>query len=349
MIRMSNFSIYDVSQKSGVSTATVSRVLNNSPRVSQKTREKVLQVMREMDYVPNAYAQGLIRNKTKTIGILYPDVANTYVTRTVFFVEKILKANHYFSLLSCTGYSFEEKKLRLKMMLGQKVDGVVLLSSSYTEADSEHNRYIVECAKKIPVICVNGHVEGPNIYNILCDDLDATYRAAKGLIRSQERGRIIYLYSRDTYSNKLKIQGFLKAMLENNIPIWADSIQMCGGDVEGALDRMFQDPNAKPIGAIMASGDTIAMKALKYMEKRKISVPEQVQIIGYNNVEWGQYTTPTLTSVDAQIEQISSTAVKTLLDVLNGKEAPQLTMYPGSIIKRESTRESFNVEEPNVI
>ena len=71
--------------------------------------------------------------------------------------------------------------------------------------------------------------------------------------------------------------------------------------------------------------------------------------IGYNNVEWGQYTTPTLTSVDAQIEQISSTAVKTFLDVLNGREASQLTMYPGSIIKRESTRESFNVEEPNVI
>ncbi|WP_368220759.1 LacI family DNA-binding transcriptional regulator, partial [Anaerotruncus rubiinfantis] len=320
---MCNFSIYDVSKKSGVSTATVSRVLNNSPRVSQKTREKVLQVMREMDYVPNAYAQGLINNKTKTIGILYPDVADTYMARTVFFVEKALKENRYFSLLSCTGYTLEEKKIRLKMMLGQKVDGVILLGSSYTEVASEYNQYIVDCAKKIPVICINGNIEGPNIYNVLCDDLDATYRATRGLLGTGEKGRIVYLYSRDTYSNKLKIQGFLKAMLESNIPVWANSIQMCDDDVIGTLDRIFQEPNVEPVSAIMTSGDTIAIRVLKYVEKRKISVPEQLQLVGYSNVEWGQYTTPALTSVDARIEQISCTAVRTLLDVLQGKEAPQ--------------------------
>lgn len=339
---MKDINIYDISNKSGVSIATVSRVLNNSPKVSQETRDKVLKVIEEMNYVPNALAQRLTRESKRTIGILYPDVSDVYMARSIFYVEQALSQADYFSFFSCTGYVLADKKARLKMMLSQKVDGLILIGSSYTETIAENHHYIIEAAKSVPVICINGMIEGNHVFNILCDDAQATYQATKALIKTGVKGRLLYLYNRESYSNRKKIQGFLTAMLEHNLPVFADSIRMCGDQVEAVLASIFEDGlHAPHVDGIVTSGDSLAVRVLKYLKTRDLVVPDDIQVIGYSNSGMGLYTTPELTSIDSRIQDISHEAVRVMLAVLKGEPAQAVTILPGEVLKRGTTKPSF--------
>ena len=162
--------IYDISQKAGVSIATVSRVLNGSEKVSEKTRKKVLAVMEENSYTPNAFARSLGLNSMHTVGILCSDSSDVYQAQAIYYLERELRKNSYASMLCCTGYELLEKQSYLNLLLSRNVDAVLLIGSHFIENSPEENRYILEAASKIPVFILNGELKGDNIYSILCDD-----------------------------------------------------------------------------------------------------------------------------------------------------------------------------------
>ena len=122
--------IYDISEKAGVSIATVSRVLNGSSLVSEKTRRKVMDAMEKYGYTPNAFARGLGLNTMKTIGILCADSSDLYLAKAVYYIEQKLRANGYDSILCCTGYELEAKAASMNLLIGKKVDAVILTGSN---------------------------------------------------------------------------------------------------------------------------------------------------------------------------------------------------------------------------
>ena len=155
--------IYDISQKAGVSIATVSRVLNGSEKVSEKTRKKVLAVMEENSYTPNAFARSLGLNSMHTVGILCSDSSDVYQAQAIYYLERELRKNSYASMLCCTGYELLEKQSYLNLLLSRNVDAVLLIGSHFIENSPEENRYILEAASKIPVFILNGELKGDNI------------------------------------------------------------------------------------------------------------------------------------------------------------------------------------------
>ncbi len=341
---MGKISINEISKLANVSTATVSRVLNGSSHVSESTRERVLTIIRQTNYVPNVFAQGLKRDSSRTIGIMCPDIQDMYMTRALFYIQRRLSAYDYSSLLNCTGYELEDKKLGMELLLSKRVDAVVLVGSSFTEVNSEDNRYILEAAKKVPVVYLNGYLKGDNIYNVFCDEAEGTYRAAKTLIQAGVNGkRVIYLYNRETYSNKQKIKGFLTAMLENDQAVFANAVQLCPYDqVDQILDEWVLGGGLEDrLGGVMTSGDGLAMRVLKYFRKGNILVPDQVQVVGYSNTDFGQFCVPELTSVDSCVSELSEETVEILLKVLNGQEVDSEVCMSARIIPRESTRKRF--------
>ena len=198
--------IYDISQKAGVSIATVSRVLNGSDKVSDKTRKKVLAVMEENSYTPNAFARSLGLNSMHTVGILCSDSSDVYQAQAIYYLERELRKNSYASMLCCTGYQLQEKQSYLHLLLSRNVDAVLLIGSHFIENSPEENRYILDAASKIPVFILNGELKGENIYSILCDD----YMALKDmtdLIFSNGATSPIYLYRTLNYSGQKNGQG----------------------------------------------------------------------------------------------------------------------------------------------
>ncbi len=126
--------IYDISQLAGVSIATVSRVINGSDRVSARTRQKVLRVIEENGYTPNAFARGLGLNTMHTVGLLCADSSDPYLAQAVYNLEQELRLNGYDCLLCCTGYARETKEKYLDLLLSKRVDGLIFVGSQFTES-----------------------------------------------------------------------------------------------------------------------------------------------------------------------------------------------------------------------
>ncbi|MBP5249200.1 MAG: LacI family DNA-binding transcriptional regulator, partial [Lachnospiraceae bacterium] len=148
--------IYDISERSGVSIATVSRVLNGSPKVSEATKSKVLAVMDELGYTPNVFARGLGLNTMNTVGIMCSDSSDPFLANAVYYLEQNLRKHGYDSFLCCTGYELKNKKNYLELILSKRVDGLILVGSSLLEPKDEDDLYIKEAASRVPVMLMNG-------------------------------------------------------------------------------------------------------------------------------------------------------------------------------------------------
>jgi len=153
--------IYDISEKAGVSIATVSRVLNGSNNVSEKTKRKVLDVINQYEYTPNAFARGLGLNTMKTIGILCADSSDLYIAKAIYYVEQLLRSNGYDSILCCSGYDLENKKKSMNLLITKKVDGIILIGSTYILDKDDDNKYINDAAAQVPVMLLNAALDAP--------------------------------------------------------------------------------------------------------------------------------------------------------------------------------------------
>ena len=225
---MSKMTIYDISKKAGVSIATVSRVLNGSSNVKAKTRKKVMDVIEECGYKPNAFARGLGLNSMKTVGLLCADASDLYLAKAIYFIERNLRESGYNSILCCTGYEIESRKNSLNLLLSQHVDSVIMVGSNFLMNKQEDNRYIIDAAASVPIMLLNADFDCPNVYCTLCDDYKATSDVTEKMIESGVKD-ILYLYNSKSYSGQKKLAGFQNALLTGDIPLRKELIQCFNG------------------------------------------------------------------------------------------------------------------------
>lgn len=332
--------IYDISEKAGVSIATVSRVLNGSNSVSEKTRRKVLDVMEQYDYTPNAFARGLGLNTMNTIGILCADSSDLYLAKAVYYIEQSLRANGYDSLLCCTGYDLMNKQKSLELLLSKKVDSVILVGSNFIGEKPDDNKYIREAAKELPIMLLNAALDSPNVYSIVSDDYRSMYEAASQMISAGIRD-ILYFYNSTSYSGKHKLSGYKAAMTDAGITVTPSMMQFYTGSHEDIAAMTQTLLNAARRGAtfhgIIAADDNLALAALKYARAKNISVPDELSIIGYNNSILTTCCEPELTSIDNKLETLCQQLITSLMGVLSGNDIPKRTLFSGELVKRGTT------------
>ncbi len=326
--------IYDVSKKAGVSIATVSRVLNGNPNVSEKTKDKVLSVMDELGYTPNVFARGLGLNTMHTIGILCSDSSDTFLANAVYYIEQALRKNGYESFLCCTGYELENKKKYLHLLLSKRVDAVILVGSHYLEANKSDNDYILSAAEKVPVMMINGYLNHPNIFCTLCDDYQAVYDAVIRLV-SHGKKNFLFLYRSDSSSSRSKIKGFKDGMTAAGLPFSEDTVCLCSNDIIATKDFLLSLYKEGHIfDAILTAEDVLAVGAVKFAGASGIRIPEDLEIVGYNNSLLGICTEPELSTLDNHVETLSITTVNTLMRILNGADVPNKTTISNDFIAR---------------
>lgn len=333
--------IYDISEKAGVSIATVSRVLNGSSNVSEKTKKKVLDVINRYEYTPNAFARGLGLNTMKTIGIMCADSSDLYLAKAIYYIERKLRASDYDSILCCTGYELESKMSSMNLLITKKVDGIILVGSNFIYETESDNKYIVDAAAQIPVMLLNADLDAPNVYSVVSDDFTSMYEATLQMIDTGVRD-ILYFYNSASYSGKRKLAGYRTAMEERKLLTGGNQMQFYHGSHEDipAMTEHLKKLNRKGIEfhGIIAADDTLALASVKYAKEMGFRIPEDFSILGYNNSMLVNCCDPELTSIDNKLDTLCQHLITTLMGVLNGREMPKKTIFSGEIVKRGTTR-----------
>lgn len=329
--------IYDISEKAGVSIATVSRVLNGNSRVSEKTRQKILAVMEETGYQPNIFARGLGLNTMNTIGILCADSSDAVLASAVYAVEQELRKYQYDALLCCTGYGVELKEKYAKLLLSKRVDALILVGSNFVEAEEIKNQYIIEAAKEVPVIIVNGWLDAPNVYCAVCDDVEVMEQVTSRFLKHTDR--ILWLYRSNSFGSRSKQEGIRRAFLCEGKQLQEKQNVLFHGSIEDTC-QMLQERwrNGERWDVLLCSDDELAVGAVKFARKEGIAIPEQLQIVGYNNSKPGICCEPEITSIDNHLDYVSQSAVHMLMKVLEGEQIPAKLCASAEIVTRGTTK-----------
>lgn len=280
-----------------------------------------------------------MNRNSKIVGILCADSSDMYLAKAIYYLERRLSEAGYLSMLCTTGYTMQRKQDALRLLISRDVDGIILVGSHFIGQEESDNDYIREAAGKVPVIILNGQLDHPNVYSTGCDDHQASMDATLALIDSGVKS-LLYFYDTQSYSGNKKQSGFLDACAERGI---VDNFHLLyvgdREDIDGVATRLERlHESGMHFSAIMCSEDYLAVGAVRFAQKAGIRVPDELQIIGYNNSLLTKCCTPELTSVNNHLEEISEHAVKTLLDVLGGGTFPENKFFNGEPVKRGSTR-----------
>ncbi|KKE77866.1 LacI family transcriptional regulator [Bacilli bacterium] len=330
--------IKDVAKEAGVSSSTVSRVISDSPMISERTKRKVRQIMDDMGFHINENARNLVRQSTNTIGIVMKSSASESL-HDPFFPEVLRGISSWchkqdFSISLTTGES-EEAIFQdvVKMVRGKKVDGIIV---SYSKQDDKVVPYLMECG--IPFVVIGKPLDGMSeITYIDNDNVKAAREASEYLI---ERGhdKIGYIgMSLEFEMAKYRLQGFKEAVLLNQVDISDEYIKNPASPdlIRNAVNELM-DLDMPPTGIVIID-DLSALNALTILREKDIKVPDDVSVISFNNTVIANFSNPKLTSIDTQIFQLGYESARCLIEEIKDPSLfKKSIIIPTNIVERES-------------
>ncbi len=329
---MSN--IYDVARLAGVSTTTVSHVLNGTRFVSQNATDKVMAAVQELNYHPSSLARAMVSSETLTIGLVVSDNVSPFYAELAEGIEDRCFHEGYNVLLCNSGRSIEKEIAYLNMLLSKRVDGVIYMTYHHGEERLQSFKN-----QNIPVVTFDRTYEG--VDSILLDNYQGGYDATMHLLGLGHR-RIGCIAGPDSPGrSQERVQGYLAAHAARGVDCADDMVVMgdwtYAGGYEAAQTLFTSRPH--PPTAVFACNDTMAVGVLSYLHRHGYRVPEEVSVVGYDNVLVSEYTHPPLTTIASPIQKIGHDLFDLLLARLSGN-LPEETRYVtvrGHLLVREST------------
>lgn len=325
--------IKDIAKVAGVSHTTVSRALNGNPAISSETRQRIEKLAHDMGYVPSAVAQSLLSRQTFTVGMVVTSIADPFISRVVEGVENIAQATNY-SVFLATSYNNPEQEIRIvETLQRRRVDGIIVTSSKVGSIYSERQDQI-----QVPIVLINNQEPGDYLYSVGVDDIRGARLAVEHLIGLGHR-QIGYIGTASRpNSNRHRFEGYRLALEQAGLvfdpalvflPETMDDFR-CG---EAALSRCL----AQRVTAVFCYNDLTAIGILKACQRQGVTVPDQLSVIGFDNIEATLYVTPTLTTIHQPRRRMGEMAMTMLLNIFAG-QSPQDKLLPGELVVRESTR-----------
>ena len=271
------------------------------------------------------------------VGVLCSDVSDKHYAKAVSIIERELRAKEYDSILGCTGDDIEDKKKAINVLLSKRVDALILVGSIFQEKDD--NSHIEKAAKEIPVIIINGEYDYENTYSVACDETEAVKKCITTLSAKGHKD-ILYMYDVESFSGKNKLSGYKEGIRAANLMFSPQNIIKCERTLEDAKEAVISalDRGLK-FSAVVTAEDVLAVGAMKALAQKKIQVPEEIAVVGFNNSVLAECATPALTSIDNRIEDLCINSVKTMLDVFEGKTVEKRQVINGYVVYRESFTE----------
>ena len=343
-------SIKEVASRAGVSISTVSRVINGSKKVSPLLKVKVERAISETNYSTNSIARGLKISKTKNIAVIITAISRTFFTDVLEGISKEAEEHGYSVVIAETYDSIEKEMYLVDYFVSQWVDGIILASSAYGNG-LKVRKYLEGLDKldkkgaRIPVITLEYPINNKNVDAVAIDNEQAAYEAVTYLIRQIHCKNILHIcIPFEHYLGQERMAGFKRALEENGLPFVQENVVECDYTSYSGYKAVKKIAGQRrDFDGIFCDNDQMAVGGLKACEELHIRIPEDVAIMGNDDVFVASVVSPSLSSIHVPKYEMGALAMKRLVEVLSaieeGKKYPKrkVLLLQHQIIEREST------------
>ena len=321
-----------VAEAAGVSPSTVSRILTGHAKVSDDKRAAVEGAIARLNYQPNVLARGLAQGRTLSIGVLTQDINSPFYGEALLGIEDALVGTGIVPLFVSGHWNVQDEAERMTHLLGRRVDGVIVLTGRLTDEQ------IREYAQRVPIVVTGRNAKGPNIASMRVDDFKGAQRATRHLIELGHR-RIAHIAGpQDHVDSVERLKGYRTALEEARIKfdpklvVYADFHEPSG---VLAINQLIEA--RQTFTAVFASNDQTAYGARLAFHQRNIRVPEDVSLIGFDDLPGSRYMIPPLSTIHQPVYELGQQAAKVLLKLIDGTKS-RVTLPEPELVARESTR-----------
>lgn len=327
-------SMKDVAQKAGVSTTTVSHVINKTRFVRVETKKKVLKVMKELNYYPNSAARNLRSRKSNVVGLLVPDISNFFFTSIAKGVENTLKKHGYNLILSNSNEDLKSEIEQIKIYNTQLVDGLIMAPVSGDHA------FLNELLNRdYPVVFIDRKPKGYQGDCVVGNNIKGAYDAIRMLIKKghSKIGIITGLPGLTTTDERLI--GYKKALVDHNLKIDENLIKVGDSQFKGGYESTKELLKHTNITALFVANNLMTVGAIKYLKEKRVAIPGDIAIIGFDDYKWASITEPSLSMVKQPACDIGETASTLLIKRIKKEEIGSNKEYrlPTKLIIRDSS------------
>lgn len=324
-------SIKDIARLANVSHSTVSRALQNSPLVKHKTAEKIRKIATESGYRPSAVARGLVTRRTRTIGLVVTTIADPFTSEVVSGIYQAASDRGYSVFLADSGADPEREKRVVQSFAEQRVDGILVTSSRVG------NLYLPLLSEmRVPILLVNDQHPGAFVHSVMIRNFEGARLAASHLTGLGHR-KIAYIGDDSGYqSDTERFRGFRAALESAGVPMIERLIARGDGKPERGMQAMKNLLPHKP-SAVCCYNDRTALGALRAIHAHGLRVPEDISVVGFDDIFLAPYTEPPLTTVRQPMRKMGLLAMESLFRLMSGGEAEIRIEVDPELVIREST------------
>jgi len=332
--------IKDIAKKTKLSIATVSRALNNDPKVTEETKNLVLKIADELNYRPNILARNFSQKKSNIIGLILPDISDEFFSELIKGVDSVTFKQNFFTMVISTHRYYELENTLNSVLQNGLLGGMILLIPNINKSLKE-----ILSQTKIPFVIISGGMHTTNYDVVSVDNYQGTYDMTNYLIKKCRYKKIAHITGpKENDDAKIRVKAFIEACRKNNISIPKNFI------VEGDFTREagvklgmeLMSLKNKP-EVIFAANDMMALGCYDAASKKGLSIPDDIAVVGFDNIFVSQYLNPPLTTVSAQIEDEGKKAAELLIEKIVSKDLsrtqPKKIKIATELIIRNSTKQ----------
>jgi len=340
-----NVTIKDVARRSGVSAMTVSRVINESQRVRPETRRRVEQAIAELGYVPSRLARGLSRQRTGTLAVIVPDVANPFFTMVVRAAEEVARRGGYGVILCDTRADLSVERDVVEELIAHRVEGIVIAPVS--DRSAAHLRRLDEF--RVPCVLVDRTLPGVESDAVVGDSVAGARRLVEHLISLGHRRIGLIVESDEVSTARDRRRGYEAALAGAGIPVDTSLVVETAVDPEGGADgiRRLLELEQRPT-AVFTVNNLVALGAIEAVRAAGLEVPNDIALVCFDDIEYASRLYPFLTALEQPAETFGTVATQLLLERIQGRGPARrhVVVLPGEFIVRKSCGASRRSEQP---
>ncbi|MGP4070060.1 LacI family DNA-binding transcriptional regulator [Halobacillus sp. B29] len=324
--------IKDVAKRAGVAVSTASYALNGSGKVSSATIDKVLKAARELNYQKNGFASDLKRTKTNTIALILSDMSGPYFSELIKGVQEVTASNQY-DLIACSSVG-GDRSTAAKFLREKRVDGAIILATNISTEMIE-----ASAREDFPIVVLDRDVENPYAIHVEVNNRQGGYQATEHLIQKGHRSIGFVSGPNDSHDNEERFKGYIDALKDHDVPF--QSRFKMGGEFtrEGgyrATKMLIAQQNLPD--AIFYANDEMAIGGLQAFDEKRISIPDDVSIVGFDDIQLSAYVSPPLTTVRQPKYEAGALAVHMIFQMLAGEKVERNYNLSTEFIERASVQ-----------
>ena len=334
--------IKDIANLSEVSKSTVSRVINKKKYVSKKNREKILSIINELGYFPDNIARSLITKKTYTIGLIVPDITNPFYSETAKIIEDTLRQLGYSMIICNTDNRSDLQNDYINILIQKKIDGIIFGSVRMNDIKVANLS-----AQEVPSITYHRRLANKNTNYVISDDMEGIKIAVKHLVELGHKN-IAYISGPTSFSTGIyRLKGFIEARNIFNLNNSNDLIKKGGYSEEQSWQITKEIINLAPRPtAIIAANDIMAISALDCILYHGLSVPKDISLIGYDNINLASHARIQLTTISIDkknmAKKTANLLIKEIINKKNSSKLIQIKLKPKLIIRKTTMQKEYN-------